>query len=265
VSDAPRDLDVAEAADANFVVHASWVAGHTRGMHVAADAALVLIDSGLPCDTFNFVCRARLGSHDASAHAAAAVAHFRNAGRPFSWWVGPADTPNELGDVLVSAGLSPSERELAMAADLGTLPDLPAPDDFEIRRVRTIDELMTFASLSAANWSPPDLDVVRFYEMAAPALRRADSPLWLYLGYAKGEAVATAELTVGGAVVGLYNIFTRADVRNRGYGTAMTRRPLVDARERGVHTAVLQAAPDGVRIYERLGFAPFGPIIEYKP
>jgi hypothetical protein len=211
--------DIAEAADANFVVHASWVARHTAGMLVVEDAGLVLIDSGLPCDTFNFVCRARLEARNAMSRAATAIAHFSSAGRPFSWWVGPADTPNDLGDVLVGAGLARSESELAMAADLRALPELPDADDLVIRRVRTVHELTTFASISAANWTPPDHNVGRFYEMAAPLLLRDDAPLWLYLGYAGGD-------------------FQRA---------------------------VLQAAPDGVRIYERLGFAPFGPITEYKP
>jgi hypothetical protein len=45
----------------------------------------------------------------------------------------------------------------------------------------------------------------------------------------------------------------------------MTLRPLVDARAAGYHTAVLQAAPDGVGVYARLGFAPTGRYTEYKP
>jgi len=40
---------------------------------------------------------------------------------------------------------------------------------------------------------------------------------------------------------------------------------LEDARAAGLRTAVLQAAPDGVGVYRRLGFAEFGTIREYKP
>jgi ribosomal protein S18 acetylase RimI-like enzyme len=265
VSGTPTHHDIAGAADANFVVHATWVARHTPGMTVLEDTALVLVDSGLPCDTFNFVCRSRLGHDDVGPRASATIARFASVGRPFSWWVGPADTPNELGERLVAAGLKESERELAMAADLDAVPELPPPADFVIRRVQTPQELVTFAALSAANWTPPDQDVFRFYARATAVLLRDDAPQWLYLGYANGDAVATAVLTEGGTVVGLYNISTRADARGRGYGSAMTRQLLVDARERGFRTAVLQAAPDGVRIYERLGFTPFGPITEYKP
>ena len=50
---------------------------------------LVLTECGMPCDTFNAVCRSRLAPAEASARIREAIAWF--AGRPFSWWVGPAD------------------------------------------------------------------------------------------------------------------------------------------------------------------------------
>ncbi|HSH79591.1 MAG TPA: GNAT family N-acetyltransferase [Herpetosiphonaceae bacterium] len=135
-----------------------------------------------------------------------------------------------------------------------------------IRRARTPDEVKDFAEILAANWAPPDPDVLRFYELAAPALLAEGAPLWLYVGYLGEVPVATAELTVGGAVVGLYNISTLAAYRRRGFGTALTVQPLLDARAQGYRTAILQAqGSDGVRVYARLGFEPFGEITEYKP
>lgn len=78
----------------------------------------VLADSGLPCDTFNFVCRARLGSETTAAAAREAISHFTRVGRPFSWWVGPGDRPSGLGGVLEGLGLERAEDELAMAVPL---------------------------------------------------------------------------------------------------------------------------------------------------
>ena len=63
----------------------------------------------------------------------------------------------------------------------------------------------------------------------------------------------------------MYNISTLAAYRGAGFGTALTLQPLLDARERGYRTAILQAVPQGVRLYERLGFRAFGEITEYKP
>jgi ribosomal protein S18 acetylase RimI-like enzyme len=166
----------------------------------------------------------------------------------------------------VDAGLRLAETEIAMAADLSALRihDL-SPGGLAIRRVRTAAELQDFARIVAANWTPPDPEVCRFYELAAPVRLTRDAPQWLYVGYLAGAPVATAELTVGGGVAGLYNICTLADYRRRGIGTALTLQPLLDARKSGVHTGVLQAAADGVGIYTRIGFQRFGDITEYKP
>jgi len=257
---------VQERADENFVVHATWAAARTKGMTSRVASHLVITDSGLPCDTFNFICRARLDPGSAFDIAASAVAYFEERRRPFSWWLGPADQPRDLGRILDSAGLQRAETELAMLLPLVELPaDLPAVPGLEVRRVIESDELQTFAELSAANWTPPDSSVISFYRRAASALLRADSPQWLYIGYMEGVPVATAEATVAEGTAGLYNISTRPSHRSRGIGSMMTWRPLRDARERGCDLAVLQAAPEGVSIYRRMGFRPFGEITEFKP
>jgi GNAT superfamily N-acetyltransferase len=257
--------DLSEAADANLVVHAGWLQRRIPGMHMNDQHDLVVIDSGLDCDTFNIVCSARLDRSHATDRARHTIEYFRRAQRAFSWWVGPADRPADLGQVLVEVGLQQAETELAMAADLSLLPQADAPRSLHITRVRAEPELRAFARLNAANWTPPDAHVLRFYEQTAAALLAADCPLWLYVGYLDGEPVATSELTVGGGVVGLYNISTSLPYRGRGFGSALTVRPLLDARAQGQHTAILQAAAEGVRVYERVGFRAFGEITEYKP
>jgi GNAT superfamily N-acetyltransferase len=254
------------AADDNLVVHASWVHQRTPGMPVENTPELVVVDSGLPCDTFNVVCRARLDPATAPARIRAAIDSFTRTGRPFSWWHGPADQPPDLATYLQAAGLRPAERELAMVANLAALPsDTPLPDGLSIQRVRTARQLNHFAAIVAAGWTPPDQHVLRFYARATPALLRPDAPLWLYVGYLGDVPVATAELTVGGGVVGLYNIITQPAYRRRGVGTAMTLQPLRDAHEQGATTAILQASDEGARVYSRVGFTPLGDIREFKP
>jgi ribosomal protein S18 acetylase RimI-like enzyme len=257
---------IAQAADENFVTHAGWVQRHVAGMSVRDADDLVVIDSGLPSDTFNYVCRARIPPEHVTRRAAEAIEYFRRVGRPFSWWVGPADHPMHLGQVLQDLGLERAETELAMVADL-TEPQSPAPAaiNLTIRRVQTSRELRTFAEINAANWSPPDSNVLRFYDLAQSVMLARACPMRLYVGYVGEVGVATAELTDGGNVAGLYNIATLEDFRRRGIGTALTHHLLSEARAHGRRAAVLQAAADGVGIYERLGFRKFGDITEYKP
>jgi ribosomal protein S18 acetylase RimI-like enzyme len=134
-----------------------------------------------------------------------------------------------------------------------------------IIRARSAREVADFARVQAANWDPPDPLVVRFYELAAAVLLSGDCPLRLYVGYLGAEPVAASEATRAGGVVGLYNVATRREFRRRGFGAALTAWPLRDGRAQGDRTAVLQAASEGVRLYERIGFRRYGDITEYKP
>src|SRR5262245_18927255 len=93
-------VDTHNRADAVFVTHTTWALERTPGMSTRVRPELVLADSGLPCDTFNFVCRARLDAAGARAAALDAVSYFADVRRPFSWWVGPADQPGDLGAII---------------------------------------------------------------------------------------------------------------------------------------------------------------------
>ena len=177
----------------------------------------------------------------------------------------PNDGPARLGELLVASGLVAAETELAMALPLSELAVPATSSELAIERVRTEAQLRDFANINAANWSPPDAQLVEFYRRAAPALLAPDSPLRFYVGYRDGEPVATAEATIGDGVVGLYNICTLEAQRGRGFGSALTLQPLLDARTEGMAAAILQASADGVGLYRRLGFRDYGLITEYKP
>lgn len=254
------------AATANLVAHFTWVARRTPGMTVTDEDDLVWVDSGLACDTFNAICRARLTEATATHRIRIALEAFAARAHPFSWWVCPGDTPDDLAAWLRAAGLEHAETEIAMVADLTRLAPLPAsPTDLTVRRVQRDTDLHDFARVVAANWNPPDTDVLRYYDIAAPLLLTPPSRSWLYVGYVGTTPVAASELTLGGGVVGLYNICTLDAYRGRGIGTAMTAQPLHDAQAQGHDTTILQAGAMGVNLYARLGFVPFGEVSEYKP
>ena len=262
---ASGDSALAESAVANFVRHVSWGPTRTPGLEVRVEPELVLADSGLPSDTFNCVCRARLPVDRVGAAIAAVLDHFARAARPFSWWVSPGDEPADLGARLVDAGLVGTEAELAMAVDLDRLAASPAPSGLTVRRASTAAELGHFARVTAANWSPPDRHVFRYYALIEAALLDPASPQRYYVGYLDDQPVAVSEMTVAGGLVGLYNIATIASSRRRGFGTALTLHPLLEARNEGFRTGVLQAAEAGVGMYRRIGFEAFGDITEYQP
>src|SRR5262245_19396151 len=138
------------ADEANKLVHMSWVQQQAPGMRVQADDQLTVVDCGMPTDTFNVVCRARLSRESLQHRIIRVVAYFDAAGRPFTWWVGPADRPADLGQILLDAGFKATGSEPGMAADLGPLPaaDL-APHGLRIERARTPEQIREFAVVLA--------------------------------------------------------------------------------------------------------------------
>lgn len=258
--------ELQEATDENLVVHMGYLPRHTMGMEVWEELGLCLVDSGLPCDTYNGVCNTRLTEENVYQVAKQVIAHFQKRAFPFAWWVSPTDTPSNLGAVLVELGLKNAGSDMGMVLDRETYTPYSAPlPDFEILRVESERQLRDFAEVVSENWEPADVEVVRFYERVGEALFSAASPLHLFVGYENGTPVATSQLTLGGGVGGMFNVCTREAFRRRGYGMAVTVRCVEQAFACGYRYVTLQASEAGARVYARVGFRELGLYTEYKP
>jgi GNAT superfamily N-acetyltransferase len=244
----------------------SWIQARIPGGRVIDAPDLLIADSGIANDTFNFVFRARLAHDRLHERVHDAIATFEQVGRPFSWWVGPSDQPADLGDALARAGLSAAEAEQGMAATLSGLAKVDvSPSGLRIERATRVEEIMQFARLMSALWSPPEPTILAFYSAAAPYVLGANAPFRFYLGYLGDRPVATAEVCIAGGVAGVYNISTIPAERGRGFGAALTVKPLLDARDDGIEVAILQAAGEAERVYRRVGFRSVGKYVEYQP
>ncbi|MEU7480387.1 GNAT family N-acetyltransferase [Lentzea sp. NPDC042327] len=253
--------DLTASAEQNLAEHACHLHRHLPGATVTRTGDLLVADSGLTDDTFNIVATARFTPATAATRVAETVAALKATGRPFSWWVGPATTPPDLATLLTQAGLTAAETEAAMWAELpDDLPD-PHADGLDLRRVTTEAELADYATVLAANWTPPAATVREFY--AATAAHALRSQARYLVGYVGGRAVCTAEVFLHAGVAGVYNIATLATDRRRGYGGAITLAALHTARAEGYRIAVLQASEEGEPVYRRLGFTVAGRFTEY--
>ncbi len=254
-----------EAMELNLADHAAHLPIHFQGSLVRDEASLLIVDSGVPSDTFNIICRTRLTEDDAERSIDTAINHFRSKGLPFSWWIGPTSTPADLGTRLAAHGLPLAETETAMWLDLSRLPDAaPVPVGVEIHRVRSPDHLAAYASVIAAGWDPPDQALIDVYARAADSALLPNSPARYHLGYLQGVPVATSECFLAHGVAGIYNVATLTQARRRGIGTAITMAALKRARLEGYRTAVLQASAEGQGLYARLGFTACGEFREYR-
>jgi ribosomal protein S18 acetylase RimI-like enzyme len=76
-----------------------------------------------------------------------------------------------------------------------------------------------------------------------------------YVGYVEGEPISTAAVVVGSGALGVYNVATLPERQCRGYGEAVMRYALDDARRiTGIEQTILQSTPAGLRLYHRMGY-----------
>jgi GNAT superfamily N-acetyltransferase len=116
----PADLGL--RLELNLAEHACYLHRQTPGMTVHQAPDLLIADSGLDDDTFNFVGAARFSAATAPGRLTETVIELAATGRHFAWRVGPASTPGNLAALLTTARLPPANSEPAMWRYLADLP-----------------------------------------------------------------------------------------------------------------------------------------------
>jgi GNAT superfamily N-acetyltransferase len=193
-----------------------------------------------------------------------AKAHFERSQLRWAFWICEdwlaTGVRRKLSRTCENLGLRLSSEMPGMFADRirPTTRELPVID---ARRVQSIEILEDFRGLGSICFHVP---IAWFSEVFDPAVA-AHQSFVCWVGYHDGLPVATAATVSSRGVIGLYNVATAPEYRQRGYGEAITRHAIDDAfRKNGHSPVVLQSTPEGLRLYGRMGFRQVTRVLVYN-
>lgn len=257
------DMGLPKAIDRNFNLHIAQAPLATEGMRVFESSQLTYVDSGLSCDTFNVIHITR-GELLDDQEISEALEYYRSRNLAFCIWVNAENLTANVKAILSAQNLVEQNREVGMALDLTKYSPHDHASFDNIVIVSNAEELSDYASVVAANWNPPDPNIPIFYERTAAQFLDPDVPPALMVYYNAGRAVSTVELFPSDTeTIGIYGLATISDQRRKGIGQVLMRFCLKRARALGYKWVVLQASPEGIGIYQRLGFKSITTYHEY--
>lgn len=245
----------------NFTLHSSMIPDQTMGMEVVTIGNLKTVNSGLPCDTFNTI---HVEGSFNSEELHEALNLFKANTFPFCCWISKEFLSEQSLQCLKDAGLHCQAEEVGMILDLTHYTPVKSEKHQHIKRATTPEMIREFGNVIAENWSPPDQQVIAFYEKTAKHFIAEQERISLFT-YDQGKTpVATVEVFASNdQVVGIHGLATLEDTRGQGIGSALMTKALNDAKSKGFKSAVLLATPDGLGIYKKLGFQTSTTFYEY--
>jgi GNAT superfamily N-acetyltransferase len=253
---------VARAIRANWADSYRYL-GRSPSAELAVGPHLTWVLTGIPDSFLNVVLRTQLPPEGADQIIDQALTHFRDRQvTGLSWWAEP-DTPSmDLGTRLTARGLSFSEGNTGMAADVTALrEDAATPAGLTIVPVEDTAMLRQWSQLTSANFGIPEPGAQRVFDLYAGL--GFGLPLRSYLALLGGRPVGTSQLFLGAGVAGIYHVTCLPEARQQGIGAALTLAALREARSLGYRIGILQASGMGSSVYRRLGFQAYGRMNSY--
>ena len=181
------------------------------------------------------------------------MVHFNARGLEWAYWVCEdfihSPTRRRSRVAFEKHGLRHSVDLPGMVAEQVKPPMRPLPI-IDVRRVCDGSTKEAFCAIGSVCFHVPLAWFREVFESESVWTRFA-----AYVGYVNGEPVSTAAVVMGAEVAGVYNVATMPGHQRQGYGEAVMRHAISDARlEHGVGRTILQATPAGLRLYQRMGF-----------
>ena len=231
------------------------VAAHRSEGELHEMEGVSIASAGVTFQMFNaaFLSAPVVSEGQLDLRVAQAAVHFAARGQRWAYWVCTGwlegRTQRRLQQLFRKRNLYQAVELPGMLADEVT-PPVRALPHMDVRRVGDGPVKDAFCTIGSACFNVP---LAWFCEVFDN--RGIWTDFAAYVGYVDGEPVSTAATVIGGGAVGVYNVATLPGRRCAGYGETVMRHALDQARrEHGVSRTILQSTPQGLELYQRMGY-----------
>lgn len=186
----------------------------------------------------------------------------RGLGRDAVWFYDVDESTDDLERTLRDRGAELTETLAVLALDLGEpRPDIPVPDDLELRPIRTLDDAIALERLDAEVFGGrvrAEEDVAAEHEAKGP------DPSWV-LAFRDGELVGCAGSTIAGDSVRLWGSGVAESARHTGVYRALLDHRLRAGAAAGARVALVKGRVEtSAPSLLRSGFERFGEVRAYR-
>ena len=243
-----------DAVEASLVAIQAHYA-RVPGGRVIEQPDIPLCLSGLAWRTLNGAGGAAFTHARAARGVEETAEFFRRAGVPWRWVIGPETRPEQLGQLLLEAGLTRASNHPGMALDLDRVnmepsgpPGVRIEEVVDARGFEGFDEVqrrgMALAEGPARAWKTAHLQLG-----FGP-----DLPLRNFVATLHRKPVGAAAVYFDVGVAGVYNVVVVPEARGQGVGRAVTLAALQAGRDLGYRVSTLASSDLGLPVYLRLGY-----------
>lgn len=255
--------EILKAMESNMHLQMTYFAKYLDSIELLFQPDVTVVRSSIVDDTFNYILSARFSNNNAQDRVSQILKLFKEHSLPFSWWVGPLDTPSNLIDVLTSQGLSFKEENIGMCLSLEDFKLEQLNISLNLQKVNSLLQLKDFSEVIVKIGGNSEV-FSKIYSKLPSVLYQSAACFEMYVGYLNNAPVVTGILVLHANVGGIYYIATVPDQRKKGYGTAMMEYLIQRAKDQEYHMATLQASGEGKMLYQRLGFKEVCTFKEYS-
>jgi len=266
-----RDLsaeDVVAAAELNYIDY--WrCAGLSPNAEFSETEGVTRCITGLSQEIFNVVLRCHLSGPDIEGTIDSLIDQFRSRRLNLIWHVGMLTEPKDLGSRLEEKGYPHDYDLTSMAIDLDSVSHADRADGSTVKEVVSRKDCSEWISCLTRSWESPK-EVAPWmlgnacFNVDLEREMRLSLPRKMFLGSLDGVPVSASMLFWSEDIAGLQAVGTIRESRGRGVGGATVRAALVEAHRMGFRTVVVLSTVEGVGMYKKVGFLPFGKLPEHS-